>query len=60
MMVSGFWCQGKEMLDTCMKLHLTNAEVGMWKDGVAALCLFNLKSIECLPSKDGNASLNLF
>ncbi len=40
-----------------MKLHLTNAEVGsrnvecgMWKDGVAALCLFNLKSIECLPS----------
>jgi hypothetical protein len=26
------------------------APEGMRNDGVAALCLFNLKSIECLPS----------
>ena len=40
-MVSGFGCQEGEMLNPHMKLHLTNAEVGMQKDGVAALCLSN-------------------
>ena len=43
--VSGFGIYGGYL-----KLHLTNAEVGMWKDGVAALCLSNFYKIDRIHS----------